>query len=136
MLQFVNLTSLKNNLNLCSINTSFVSPFSHLSREQSAFQPKPARLRKKKIYNPQFYKGKWTPRQQLAYIHFLQTHSYLIENSLQRKSKKAFLTMSYAIQTRDADQCRSHHQKMIQYRSSVAEIIKYYRSNTIQSENT
>ena len=39
--------------------------------------------------------------------------------------------MSQVIKTRDADQCRSHHQKMIHYRSSIAGIVNYYRKESI-----
>lgn len=39
--------------------------------------------------------------------------------------------MSNFVKTRDPDQCRSHHQKMLLYLHSIPEIIKYYRQTDL-----
>jgi hypothetical protein len=47
-------------------------------------------------------------------------------SKLSRKSKKVFLKMSQLVKSRTADQCRSHHQKILKYHNSLNEIIRYY----------
>lgn len=42
-----------------------------------------------------------------------------METKLTRKSKKVFLNMSKVVKTRTADQCRSHHQKILIYHKSL-----------------
>ena len=39
--------------------------------------------------------------------------------------------MANFIKTRDPDQCRSHHQKMLLYLCSIPEIISYYRQSDL-----
>jgi hypothetical protein len=43
-----------------------------------------------------------------------------------RKSHKVFLKMSKIIKTRTADQCRSHHQKVIKYHKTLESILQSY----------
>jgi len=69
--------------------------------------------------NFNFGKGKWTDKEQNSYISFLKTNMLQMVDKLLRKSRKVFLNMSNTIQTRTADQCRSHHQKLIFYHSTV-----------------
>lgn len=35
--------------------------------------------------------------------------------------------MSYLVKTRTADQCRSHHQKMLKYHGNITQILERYR---------
>jgi hypothetical protein len=37
--------------------------------------------------------------------------------------------MSRSVRTRTADQCRSHHQKILKYHNSLKDIIQYYKQN-------
>lgn len=46
-------------------------------------------------------------------------------SKFQRKSLKVNVKMSRAVQTRTAEQCRSHHQKMLKYHRSNEEIIEF-----------
>lgn len=43
-----------------------------------------------------------------------------------RKSQKVFLHMARIVKSRTADQCRSHHQKILKYHSNLEETIRYY----------
>ena len=53
------------------LQLSLISHFGDVSMQQRPVLAKPSRIRKRKIYNPLFAKGKWTPKEQLAYINFL-----------------------------------------------------------------
>jgi hypothetical protein len=44
---------------------------------------------------------------------------------IQRRDSKINVLMSKAIGTRSADQCRSHHQKMIKYHTDIPTIIAH-----------
>jgi adenylate kinase family enzyme len=80
-------------------------------------------------------RGKWSSREQRLYIQFLQENSLEIETKLSRKANKIFKKMSQVIKTRTADQCRSHHQKIINYHETVDRIIRYY-SNLFQKDSS
>ena len=43
-----------------------------------------------------------------------------------RKSQKVFLKMSKMVKTRTPDQCRSHHQKVLNIHKSLEEVIRYH----------
>lgn len=64
-------------------------------------------------------KGKWTNEEQMAYIQFIEDNLAEMETKLMRKSRKVFLNMSKLVKTRTADQCRSHHQKILIYHQSL-----------------
>lgn len=51
-----------------------------------------------------------------------------------RKSKKVFLQMSLKVKTRTADQCRSHHQKILKYHESLEQIIRHYTEEVYSYE--
>lgn len=51
-----------------------------------------------------------------------------------RKANKVFLKMSREVKTRSADQCRSHHQKILKYHNSIEDIIAAYRTRSGSSE--
>jgi hypothetical protein len=44
---------------------------------------------------------------------------------IERRDSKINVLMSKAIHTRSADQCRSHHQKMIKYHGDIPNIIAH-----------
>jgi len=76
----------------------------------------------KKPLNPQSIvidsaegKGKWTVSEQKCYIKFIQANMEEMRCRIKRKSEKVFLQMSKLVKTRSADQCRSHHQKILKY---------------------
>lgn len=55
--------------------------------------------------------GCWSTFENLKYVKFLVKNKTCIDFSASRRKKKIFLRMSDYIETRNADQCRSHHQK-------------------------
>lgn len=46
-----------------------------------------------------------------------------------RKSEKVYMKMSLLVKTRSAEQCRSHHQKIIKNHDTLADIVAYYKRN-------
>ena len=48
-------------------------------------------------------------------------------SSASRKLNKVFLKMSRVVGTRSADQCRSHHQKILKYHTSLQHIVSSYK---------
>lgn len=71
-------------------------------------------------------RGKWSVKEQKLYVRFLEENVLEIKTKLSRKANKIFKKMSEVVQTRTADQCRSHHQKIINYHGQVEEIIRFY----------
>ena len=49
-----------------------------------------------------------------------------METATIRRSQKIFIQMSMAVKTRNADQCRSHHQKIIKYHNTIEEAIEFF----------
>ena len=81
-------------------------------------------------------KGKWTREEQRAYIQFIRENMSEMETKLMRKSRKVFLNMSKLVRTRTADQCRSHHQKILLYHKSLEEIVRFYeQESTVMEEH-
>jgi hypothetical protein len=62
----------------------------------------------------------------MAYVIFIQNNLALFQCEKVRRSCKVFMLMAENILTRTSDQCRSHHQKMINYHGSVDKILEYY----------
>lgn len=50
-----------------------------------------------------------------------------MKKSKLRKEKKIFIKMSKNVRTRVPEQCRSHHQKMMELHRSLDEIIRFFR---------
>ena len=84
---------------------------------------KPRRLREKGPRDDRWAKGLWTPIEQVAYINFLKERKPEMDISTLRRSQKIFIMMSKVVKTRSADQCRSHHQKIIKYHNTIEEAI-------------
>ena len=105
------------------------------SQKPSAFVPaevfkivKPKRVRQKAPKDDRWGKGLWTSVQQKAYINFLRERKQEMDVSTLRRSQKIFILMSKEVKTRSADQCRSHHQKIIKYHHTVEEAIEFFSS--------
>ena len=78
-------------------------------------------------------KGHWTSEQNKLYHWFLEIHSkHFIEKNL-RRSDKIFKRMTTFIRTREAEQCRSHHQKTQKKYHSFREIIIKLRTEHYHS---
>lgn len=50
-----------------------------------------------------------------------------MKKSKLRKEKKIFIKMSKNVRTRVPEQCRSHHQKMMELHRTLEEIIRFFR---------
>ena len=44
------------------------------------------------------------------------------------------MRMAMDVKTRNADQCRSHHQKIIKYHNSLKDIVEYYKEHIYGQE--
>lgn len=58
--------------------------------------------------------GRWTPEEQNKYIEFMRKHYYIMRSSQLRYHHRIFNDMADYIGTRTSNQCKSHHQKMMQ----------------------
>lgn len=105
-----------------------------MASSQEAYRPnrnpKKNRLwlknRKKSIKTSSFNRSLWTLAQNTAYKQFLMGNSKLFDQDRQgRKILKINVMMSRLIKSRSADQCRSHHQKMMKYHRSIPQIIRH-----------
>lgn len=56
--------------------------------------------------------GHWTLEENKRYHWFLEIHSQHFLNKHLRRMDKIFKSMALFVATREAEQCRSHHQKM------------------------
>lgn len=72
-------------------------------------------------------RGKWSATEQRHYVSFLEDNLSEMKSRAARKSQKVFLQMSRLVRTRTAEQCRSHHQKVLKSHETVEEIIRFYR---------
>jgi hypothetical protein len=70
--------------------------------------------------------GKWSKKEQTGYIHFLETHHDTMQRSKLRKTKKIFIKMAKTVKTRVPEQCRSHHQKMMELHGTLEEVIRFF----------
>jgi hypothetical protein len=61
------------------------------------------------------------------YVDFLQNNSDLLKDKFTRKVRKVFQRMSQAIPSRIAEQCRTHHQKMLKRFQCIGSIIENCR---------
>ena len=55
-----------------------------------------------------------------------------MESQKERVASKIFLKMSKVLRSRNPNQCRSHHQKLIQYHGNIDNIITYYQRVVFQ----
>ncbi len=72
-------------------------------------------IRKSARYSP-YNQSLWNLEENSIYRIFLIQKGHLFDsNRIERKLIKINVQMSEAIKTRSADQCRSHHQKMMKH---------------------
>lgn len=80
--------------------------------------------------------GHWDLEENKRYHWFLEIHSsHFIQKHL-RRMDKIFKSMALFVATREAEQCRSHHQKMEKKFYTFAEIIKNLRTQHYGSTDT
>ncbi|CAD8115582.1 unnamed protein product [Paramecium primaurelia] len=80
----------------------------HLTQVELGFQEKsPSKEEDSQVR----VNGHWTNQEHLLYLEFVKNHESILKSKYDKKSKKIFKLMSQYIPTRNATQCRSHHQK-------------------------
>lgn len=90
-------------------------PNQRLAKQQKIMKKK----KETKIYN----RNGWDEDENRKYREFIELNTEILENREERREKKVFLRLSEYVETRDANQCRSHHQKMIQKYKSIEKIL-------------
>lgn len=86
-------------------------------------------------YDPQTKKKsflKWNMHENLSYIQFLDEHKDKLYCQFDRRSSKVFFHMSRYVKTRNAEQCRTHHQKMVQGYKTIDGIINGIREKNMK----
>ena len=79
-------------------------------------------------------KGHWSNVENKRYHWFLEIyHNHFIVKE-KRRLDKIFKTMAIFIGTREAEQCRSHHQKMEKKYNTFANMILYLRNTHYNTE--
>ena len=102
------------------------------SKQKKKGRPKGLKTNKSKSQqktseNSQKNKGHWAYEQNKKYHLFLEIHSrHFIQKKL-RRMDKIFKSMADFIGSREAEQCRSHHQKMEKKFKSFYKILKNLR---------
>jgi len=95
------------------------------------------RSRKSKVEepcNPNQKFGHWALEENKRYHWFLEIHNNHFLNKHMRRMDKIFKTMATFVGTREAEQCRSHHQKMEKKYHSIAKILLSLRRQHYDSE--
>lgn len=69
------------------------------------------------------------------YCCFLKNNMPILNDPLKRKNKRVFHRMAAAIRSRDAGQCRSHHQKMTVRFGEIIKIIEYLEGDYLDSKS-
>jgi len=81
-------------------------------------------------------KGHWSGEENKRYHWFLEIYNNHFICKEMRRLDKIFKTMALFIGSREAEQCRSHHQKMEKKYHSFTNIILYLRTFHYGSEDT
>ena len=80
---------------------------------------------------------KWSEKENLKYAEFLQKNRKEFADEVKRRSNRVFKKMQKKIKKRTAEQCRTHHQKMLKKFHSIESIISYFgkiRSSSFQGQ--
>ncbi len=72
--------------------------------------------------------GRWSAHEEIKYCGFLKNNMQLLTDPQKRKAKKVFERMASVLQTRDAEQCRSHHLKLMARFQGILKIIEHLES--------
>ena len=81
-------------------------------------------------------KGHWSLEENKRYHWFLEIHHHHFICKEMRRLDKIFKTMSTFIGSREAEQCRSHHQKMEKKHHSFSNILLHLRRSHYTTEET
>ena len=87
------------------------------------FEDKPLKNGKAKKFDQII--GRWSAHEEIKYCGFLKNNMQLLNDPQKRKTKKVFERMASALHSRDAEQCRSHHQKMMARFQGILKIIEH-----------
>jgi len=69
--------------------------------------------------------GKWTLRENMRYLLFLEEFIHLFKDEETRKKNQVFSRMMKFIRSRKTSQCKSHHQKMLKIYKTSESIIEH-----------
>lgn len=87
------------------------------------------RVSMKSLLKKKGWKGKWSGKEEVKYIQFLKDNLSIMEDKESRIKSKIFIKMSKKVRSRNSDQCRSHHQKLVEYYETAENIISHYENN-------
>lgn len=73
--------------------------------------------------------GHWSYNENKRYHWFLEIYNHHFINKHLRRTDKIFKTMEIFLGTREAEQCRSHHQKMEKKHKTFQEILLHLRTH-------
>ena len=71
--------------------------------------------------------GHWSFEENKKYHWFLELYNHHFVNKQMRRADRIFKTMEKFVGTREAEQCRSHHQKMEKKYKSFKQILVHLR---------
>ena len=69
--------------------------------------------------------GHWSVYEEIKYRGFLKNNMQLLNDPQKRKAKKVYERMASVLQSRDAEQCRSHHLKLMARFQGILQIIEH-----------
>lgn len=78
----------------------------------------------------------WTYLENQAYVEFLSDNEKMMKDSTMRRSNKIFLEMSLFIRTKFPEQCRTHHQKVLNKYGTNEKIINCYLKDQAQKKKS
>lgn len=91
------------------------------STSKDSGKPKKHRNMDEANINQKF--GHWTLDENKRYHWFLEIHNKHFFNKHMRRTDKIFKTMALFVGSREAEQCRSHHQKMEKKHRTIRSIL-------------
>ena len=106
-----------------------------LSKKSPLDTPKSRKSKSEEVSNPNQKFGHWALEENKRYHWFLEIHNHHFLHKHMRRMDKIFKTMATFVGTREAEQCRSHHQKMEKKYHSIARILINLRKQHYDSES-
>lgn len=73
----------------------------------------------------------WNLPETIKYIGFIKQAALKFADEQTRRQERVFSLMAQEMRSRNAVQCRSHHQKMVQAYGTLENIISHYEANVI-----
>lgn len=77
--------------------------------------------------NPDYKRTNWSAKETRPYLRFLVEHEDLFFSYATKKKARVFMNISLRVKTRDPNQVKSHHQKLLNRHHTVKAIIVFLR---------